>query len=127
MEDKTLQRPVIKDYGETLVGGASGTNTTSTTTLDLTSGNVFHYILAVATTTFVFSNPPASGTAGSFTLILKQDATGSRAITWPASVDWAGGTAPTATATASSVDIYTFVTVDGGTIWHGMRASADSK
>jgi len=127
MEDKTLQRPVIKDYGETLVGGASGTNTTSTTDLDFTAGNVFFYILAVATTTFTFSNPSASGTACSFTLIAKQDATGSRAITWPASVDWAGGTAPTPTATANSVDIYTFLTVDGGTIWHGMRASADSK
>jgi len=39
------------------------------TTLDLTSGNVFSYT-PTAETTFVFSNPPATGTALGFTLKL---------------------------------------------------------
>jgi len=39
------------------------------TTLDLTSGNVFSYT-PTAETTFVFSNPPATGTALGFTLEL---------------------------------------------------------
>ena len=29
--------------------------------------------------------------------------------------------------TASGLDILVFTTYDGGTIWHGMLASADSK
>lgn len=42
---------------------------TGSATLDLTSGNVFSYT-PTADTTFTFSNPPASGTAYSFTLKL---------------------------------------------------------
>ena len=79
--------------------------------------------LSVATTTFTFSNPIASDDSTSFTLILTQDGTGSRAVTWPASVDWAGGTAPTLTTTATTgVDILTFMTVNAGTTWYGFVA-----
>lgn len=55
--------------------------------------------------TFTFTAP-----AGPCSLILKlvQDATGSRTVTWPATVHWSGGTAPTLTTTASNVDIITF-------------------
>lgn len=122
MDDKTLQKPVLKDYGETLTSNNSGTSFT----LDLTVGNVFKITLT-GNCTFTFSNPPASGTAGSFTLILFQDATGSRLATWPASVDWAGGTAPTLTTAANAVDVLTFVTTDGGTRWYGFSAGLDMK
>jgi len=127
LTNKTLTSPtinggalgevVLTDYSETLV-----TNATSgaTETLDLESGNVFDITLS-ENCTFTFSNPPATG-AGSFTLILRQDGTGSRTATWPASVDWAAATAPTLTTTASAVDILTFVTVDGGTTWYGFVA-----
>jgi hypothetical protein len=55
--------------------------------------------------TFTFSNP----VAGSFyTLKIIQDSTGSRTATFPAAVEWAGGSAPTLTTTASRVDIITF-------------------
>jgi coenzyme F420-reducing hydrogenase delta subunit len=119
--DQTIERPVIKDYGETLT-----TNATSgaTETLDLTNGNVFDVTLS-ANCTFTFSNPPASGTAGSFTLILRQDGTGSRTATWPASVDWPSATAPTLSTGASDVDVFTFLTVDGGTTWLGFTAGLD--
>lgn len=61
--------------------------------------------------TFTFTAP-----SGSCSLVLKlvQDATGSRTVTWPASVHWSGGTAPTLTTTASKVDIITFY-YDGST------------
>ena len=39
-------------------------------------------------------------------------------------MDWAGAEAPDLT--ASGVDILVFITIDGGTIWHGMAASLDS-
>lgn len=36
---------------------------------------------------------------------LKQDATGSRTMTWPAAFDWPGGTVPTLTTTPNAVDL----------------------
>lgn len=121
LADNILERPVLKDYGETGVSASS----TTTYTVDLTSGNVFDITLT-GNCTFTFSNPPATGTGGSFTLILTQDGTGSRTATWPASVDWAGGTAPTLTTTATTgVDVLTFITVDAGTTWLGFLAGAD--
>lgn len=116
--DQIISRPVFKDYGETTT-----TNATSgaTETLDLESGNVFDLTLT-DDCTLTFSNPPASGTSGSFTLILRQDGTGSRLATWPGSVDWASATAPTLTTDAAAVDVLTFMTVDGGTIWLGFVA-----
>jgi hypothetical protein len=74
-------------------------------------------------TTFTFSNPPASGTAYGFTLKLVQDAGASGyTVTWPASVDYAGATAPTLTADANAVDVLVFYTHDGGTNWYGFVA-----
>ena len=78
-----------------------------------------------ANCTLTFSNPPASGTAGSFTLILVQDGTGSRTVTWPAAVDWASATAPTLSTGAGDVDILTFLTLDAGTTWYGFVAGQD--
>lgn len=114
--DKILQRPVLKDYGETV--NALGDLGGGTDDIDLTLGNVVSATVSTATQTFTFSNPPASGTAGSFTLFLTNG--GSQTVTWPASVDWAGGAAPTLT--SSGVDILTFTTIDGGTTWYGFAA-----
>lgn len=55
----------------------------------------------------------------SFLLVLKQDATGSRTRTWPASITWVGGSAPTLTTTASKADWIVFSTIDGGNTWVG--------
>jgi hypothetical protein len=41
-------------------------------------------------------------------------------ITWPSSVKWAGGTAPTAPANGET-DVYTFYTDDGGTTYYGFQ------
>jgi hypothetical protein len=108
--DQILQRPVMKDYAETKVAMAAHA-------VDLALGNVQTYTLS-GNQTLTFTNPPASGSAGSFTLLVTNGA--SATLTWPTSVDWAGGTAPTLT--ASGVDVLTFLTVDGGTIWYGFAA-----
>lgn len=45
-------------------------------------------------------------------LVICQDGTGSRALTWglsSSSIIWAGGTAPTQTATANACDVYSFL------------------
>ena len=113
--DQLVTRPVIKDYGETKVAMAAHA-------VDLSLGNVQTYTLS-GNQTLTFTNPPASGTSGSFTLILTNG--GSATLTWPTSVDWAGGTAPTLT--AAGIDILTFTTIDGGTVWYGFLAGADMK
>lgn len=116
--DTNLIRPVLKDYAEALTTVAA---TGATETLDLESGNVFDITLD-ASCTLTFSNPPASGRAGSFTLIVRQNGTGGWTLTYPASVKWAGGTPPTLSTAASAIDILTFCTVDGGTVWFGFLA-----
>jgi len=68
-----------------------------------------------------------TATAGqSLTIVLIQDATGSRTVTWPAAVKWAGGTAPTLTTTAAAKDVLTFLCADGST-WLGFVAGKDMK
>ena len=112
MSDQILQRTVLKDYGETKVAMAAHA-------VDLELGNVFTYTLSGGQTV-TFTNPPASGTAGSFTMIVTNG--GSATLTWPTSVDWPAGTAPALT--ASGVDLIFFTTCDGGTIWYGTAVLA---
>jgi len=90
----------------------------STGTLDLSSGNVFSDAPS-ANVTYVFSNPPATGSAYGFTL--KVTPSGTYTVTWPASVDWAGGTAPDAPASGAT-NVYSFYTQDGGTTYYGFLA-----
>ncbi len=96
------------------------TLTGTTTTIDLATATNFVHTLTGATT-YTFSNPATTGNATAFTLKIIQDST-ARAITWPASVDWAGGTAPTLTATSGGVDVFVFYTIDGGTTYYGFTA-----
>lgn len=112
MADQIVQRPVLKDYAETKVAMAAHA-------VDLELGNVFTYTLSGGQTV-TFTNPPASGTAGSFTMIVTNG--GSATLTWPTSVDWPAATAPTLT--ASGVDVLFFTTCDGGTIWYGTAVLA---
>ena len=118
--DGVVQRPEFKDYAETKVALSAA----ASVTIDLTTGNVFT-ITPDQNTTFVFSNPSASGKSCSFTLIWTQDSS-DRTITWPASLKWKdGGTEPSVTSGSGKVDIYTFFTMDAGTIWYGFQAGAD--
>lgn len=110
-------------------GGKETVNTQSTATgavtLNLANGNVFDLTLT-GNITLTFSGSTAS-VACSMTLIARQDATGSRTITWPAAVKWAGGTAPTISTGASKVDTFTFFTVDNGTTWYGYASGIDMR
>lgn len=119
MGDNLLTRPLVKDYAMEVY--AHGSISTATT-IDLENGNV-HTATIGGNLTLTFSNPIASGDATSFVLELTNG--GAYTLTFPASVDWEGGTAPTLT--ASGVDILVFYTRDGGTTWHGIVSSLDSK
>lgn len=99
---------IATSYNETYVA-------MSANDVDCEAGNFFSKTIS-ANTTFTFSNPPASGTA--FGFVLELTVSGTRTVTWPASVDWAGGTAPDAPADGET-DILCFLTRDGGTTWYG--------
>ena len=117
--DKVVQRPEIKDYSET----KTALSAAATVDIDLTNGNVFT-ITPDQNTTFTFSNPSPTGKACAFTLVWTQDSS-DRTIAWPASVDWAGGSAPDVTSGSGKIDIYMFFTMDAGTIWYGFQPGAD--
>lgn len=81
-------------------GGTVG----GTVAVNFNNGNRQAFTLSGAVT-FTFSN----GVAGStYTLEVVQDATGGRVYTWPASVKWEGGVAPTHSTAASKIDLFTF-------------------
>ena len=93
------------------------TSSSNAATINLRDGNVFTHTLS-ENVTYTFSNPAASGRASAFILKITQDSS-ARTITWPSSVDWAAATAPTITATNAGVDVFGFMTVDGGTTYYG--------
>lgn len=99
-------------YQETYVAKSAA----STVTCDLATGTSFSVTLD-QNTTFAFTNPPSSGTAFSFTLFITQHST-AVTLTWPGTVDWAGGSAPDAAA-ANEVQAYGFFTRDGGSTYYG--------
>ena len=68
-------------------------------------------------TTFTFGSV-TSGRSVGFCLQLTGNG---GTVTWPASVDWAGGTAPDAPGSGET-DILVFWTRDGGTTWYGFLA-----
>ena len=92
-------------------------NTSTAYTIDLANGTV-QYLTLTGNCTYTFPTPVAGK---SFILIQKQDGTGSRTVTWPASVDWPGATAPTLTSTASKADKFVFTAIDGSN-WLGSVA-----
>jgi len=79
-------------------------NSGTADTIDWNKGQK-HKSTLTGNVTFTFINP-----ADTCNIILRlvQDATGSRTVTWPASVKWPAGTAPTLTTTANSVDVVAF-------------------
>lgn len=88
-------------------------NTTTAYTIDIAEGTIFDLTLT-GNCTFTF---PADQAGRQFKLLLTQDGTGSRTVSWPSDVRWPGGTVPTLTTTASRTDIFSFV--NDGTYWLG--------
>jgi len=112
----TLTLPLITSGAETL--NALG-NTGATPSITLSSGSFVTATLDDdATFTFNMTGITTTNAYG-FTLVLTNDNTAGRTITWPASVKYPNATVPTRTTTANKTDVYTFFTYDGGTTWWG--------
>jgi hypothetical protein len=89
----------------------------ATQTLNLNSGNFMTATLTSATATVFTMPPPADGK--SFTLFLRQPATGTVATaTFTPAVAWvAGGIAPVISQSLGGIDILSFVS--DGVVWMG--------
>ena len=90
--------------------------------IDLATGNLFTKTIS-GVTTLTISNALADGNVNSFVLELTNG--GSAVITWFSGVKWAGGIAPTLT--ASGKDILGFYSHDGGTTWNILGVNKDVK
>ena len=113
--EAALQELARKDIGYTAHG-----NTGATETFDALTG--WHSAtLDAATVTATFTGA-TSGLVAAMVLELAQDGTGGRLVTWPGSVVWPGGVAPTLSTAAAAVDILTFFSRDGGTTWYGFAS-----
>jgi hypothetical protein len=82
------------------------------------NSNVQHVILSAATTSISGGTNIANGAI--YTMILKQNATGSRLVTWATQYKWQSGIAPVLTSIPNSVDILTFIS--DGTNLYGLIA-----
>lgn len=82
----------------------------STVTFDMDASSI-HFVTIAGNRTFAVSNTDAGQI---FIVIVRQDGTGSRTVTWFSGILWAGGSAPTLTTTASKYDTFGFVTVSAG-------------
>jgi len=103
-----LTNPTVTNYVETLYSA----NTSTAITVDLTNGTVQNLTLTGNATITM----PTAVAGKSFIIILSQDGTGGRTVTW-STVSWPSATAPTVTSTASKRDIFSFFS--NGTSWFG--------
>lgn len=96
-------------------GGTTGNVVdVAASTIDCTTANYFRKTASGALT-WAFSNVPAAGRAYICVLRLQNGGVGLQ--TWPATVVWPGGVAPTLT--ASGFDLLLFETDNGGSSWRG--------
>ena len=112
LTNKTLSSPT--NTGNIYNNGSSRSNIVAVAASDIDCSLGNYFTKTSTGSTFTFSNAPASR-AYAFTLEVTHT---SGAITWPASVKWPGGTAPTLT--TGKVHLFVFVTDDDGTSWRGV-------
>jgi hypothetical protein len=84
---------------------SKGNSGTGTVTFNWNDSNI-QTVTLTGNCTFAFSNPQSGA---SYQIVITQDATGSRTITWPSGIYWENKTAPLLTGVANSVDVVTLV------------------
>jgi hypothetical protein len=109
--------PVLADYRLTASNLGAGV------AINTSTANYFYKTVSGATT-FTFATSATTGTQATG-FILELTNGGSATVTWPTSVKWPSGTAPSLT--ASGVDVLAFISDDAGTVWRGVLSQKDSK
>jgi len=75
---------------------------------------------ATGNVTLTIDGGPDENNQGKIDIRVQQDGGANRTITWAGGTfEWAGGSAPTLTASADAIDVFTFVSIDSGSIWTG--------
>jgi len=102
---------------------ASAAISSGTLTLDLSTAGVFYVALNADISTLTISNTQSTGTSA-FTLVFTADGT-ARSVTWGGSILWPAAASPVLTSTNGKEDIFSFMTLDGGTTWYGFVGGQD--
>ncbi len=123
MADNFITRPHIGDYA---IRHAVVTQIDGTPDFDIASTGANSFVITLTqNATFSISNPSATGRFCEVHIKIIQDgAGGAYTVTWPASVLWPGGTAPTISTGNDAVDDVTLWTIDAGTTWYGNFSQA---
>ena len=115
ISDKSSYKPAI--FRSSITEGQYDASSDFAYTVNLLNGTI-HKLTLTANATITF---PAVAAGSQFSLMLLQDATGSRTVTWPSSstiLKWPSSTAPTLTGTANKMDIFSFIS--DGVYWYGI-------
>jgi len=94
-------------------GQVTGLTSSSSITIDMSTTNNHSVTLAHNTT---FANPSNQVAGQSGSIFITQDGTGSRTAAWAANWKWKGGTAPTLSTAAASVDRVDYIIAASGSI-----------
>lgn len=113
----------LRSYTENVI---AQTVTSGSYTANLSLSNIFDLTLQSSATTITFTNAPPSGTAIPVTLILRQPSTAGNTVSYANTVQWSNGEVPVlSSGIANKLDIVTFYTVNGGSIFYGGHALAN--
>lgn len=101
---------VLTTTGTFDVGYVSDGNCGAADTIDFSAGMQHTSTLNAATCTYTFSNPLTG--APPYLLVVVQDGTGGRLVSWPVTIKWKGNAAPTLSTDPNAVDVCRF-------LWNG--------
>jgi hypothetical protein len=113
----TLDATEVSITKKTAIGVYDAGNVSSSVTLNHNNGEVQKMALTGSVTSLAVSNFGAAGKMHRITLEVTNG--GAYTLAWPAGTKWAGGVAPTLTSGAGKIDIFTLITLDGGTTIYG--------
>jgi hypothetical protein len=129
----------VHDNGE-FVTSVDGGNHVATTNITLSGDytvnpNTASYFNLTLTGNASFSSAPffnfirprtaIQTRASRITMSLAQGGDGSYLVTWPSTVKWPGGSAPTLSTTVGAVDVFDFISFDNGNSWLGVILQQD--
>lgn len=105
----------------------AATTAATAVSLDNNDGCTVYKVTVGANTTVTFDNLPnlIAGEIFSFTLILANDATAGRAVSFGNTIEWADGMIPPRTTAANAVDVWTFYY--DGTVFSGSLSIVNKK
>lgn len=104
------------DVAQSFTAFQAGSNEAMADGVTITPTGTKHYYSVTLGGNRTIDEPTTITIGGTYVFKITQDATGGRSLSWHAVFDWAGGTPPDLTATASGVDVFSGVSIDGTSI-----------